>query len=127
MWLESAALGEGVPGDQILRLDHCLDEALANVISHGGPVALTSLVLLRLVVRRGRGISTADLLIVDEGLEFDASVLPSGPLPRPTSLAEANPGGLGLAMMRAFSDDLSYRRVDGRNHLTISVTWTETT
>jgi len=58
VWLESAALGEGVPGDQILRLDHCLDEALANVISHGGPVALTSLVLLRLVVRRGRGIST---------------------------------------------------------------------
>jgi anti-sigma regulatory factor (Ser/Thr protein kinase) len=36
MWLETAAAGEGVPPDQIVRLDQCLDEALANVINHGG-------------------------------------------------------------------------------------------
>ena len=111
-----------------MRLDHCLDEALANVISHGGPDGAGGIGgALQLGVRRGRGICTADLLIVDEGLEFDPSVLPGGPMPKPASLAEANPGGLGLAMIRSFSDDLSYRRSDGRNHLTISVSWTEAT
>ena len=30
-WLESTALAESVPMDRIVRLDHCLDEALANV------------------------------------------------------------------------------------------------
>ena len=126
-WLQSAALGEGVPREQIVRLDHCLDEALANVISHGGPAVLATAVLLRFAVRRGRGVCAAELSIVDEGLAFDPSIMPSGPTPRPASLAEANPGGLGLAMMRSFSDDLAYRRSDGRNHLTISVIWTETT
>ena len=28
-------------------------------------------------------------------------------------------------MIRNFSDDLSYRRSEGRNHLTITVSWTE--
>jgi serine/threonine-protein kinase RsbW len=126
-WLESVASREGVPSDQIVRLDHCLDEALANVITHGGPDAVCATVLLQLGVRRGRGICTAELLIVDEGLPFDPSVLPGGPTPKPASLAEASIGGLGLAMIRSFSDELRYRRNDGRNHLTISVSWTETT
>ena len=127
VWLESAAVGEGVPADQILRLDHCLDEALANVINHGGPLARSAMVLLQFAVHRGRGICTAELLIVDEGQAFDPSVLPGSPAPKPASLAEANVGGLGLAMIRSFSDELRYRRIDGRNHLTIGVSWTETT
>jgi len=126
-WLESAAAREGVPPDQIVRLDHCLDEALANVISHGGPDAVSASVMLQLGIHRGRGICTAELLIVDEGLPFDPSVLPAGPAPRPASLADASIGGLGLAMIRSFSDELGYRRKDGRNHLAIRVSWTETT
>jgi len=126
-WLQSAAEREGVPSEQIVRLDHCLDEALANVISHGGPAAASATVLLQLAVHRGRGICTAELLIVDGGLPFDPSVLPGAPTPRPASLADASIGGLGLAMIRSFSDELRYRRSDGRNHLTIGVSWTETT
>jgi serine/threonine-protein kinase RsbW len=126
-WLESAAAREGVPSDQIVRLDHCLDEALANVISHGGPDAVSATVALQLGIHRGRGICTAELSIIDQGLAFDPSVLPGGPTPKPASLAEASIGGLGLAMIRSFSDELRYHRKDGRNHLTIRVSWTETT
>src|SRR6478672_11787803 len=117
---------EGVPPEQVVRLDHCLDEALANVISHGGPDAMSATVVLQLAVHRGRGICTAELLIVDHGLPFDPSLLPGAPMPRPASLAEASIGGLGLAMIRSFSDDLRYRRSDDCNHLTIGVSWTET-
>jgi serine/threonine-protein kinase RsbW len=107
VWLESAALARKVPPEQIVRLDHCLDEALANVVTHGGPTALACPVQLQFGVRRSQGTCTAE------------------PTPRPASLAEAKPGGLGLLMIRNFADDLSYRRSEGRNHLTITVSWTE--
>jgi anti-sigma regulatory factor (Ser/Thr protein kinase) len=123
MWLETAAAGEGVPADQIVRLDQCLDEALANVINHGGAHA-ASMILLQLVVHRAARPCTAELVIVDEGKPFDASAMAGAPRPKAASLAEANLGGLGLAMMRSFSDELRYHRHEGRNHLTICVRWT---
>jgi anti-sigma regulatory factor (Ser/Thr protein kinase) len=123
-WLESAAIARRVPREQIVRLDHCLDEALANVITHGGP-GTASPVRLQLGVRRSRGACTAELSVADEGVAFDpsCSLLELGP--RPATLAEAMPGGLGLLMIRNFADDLTYRRSEGRNHLTIRVWWTE--
>lgn len=124
-WLESAALAQGVPLEQIVRLDHCLDEALANVITHGGPIALASPIHLQFGVRRRRGACTAELSIADAGVAFDPSTFTSEPTPRPASLEEAKPGGLGLLMIRNFSDDLRYRRGEGRNHLMITVSWTE--
>src|SRR5262245_47328544 len=119
VWLESASLAQGVPLEQIVRLDHCLDEALANVIAHGGPTALASPVRLQLGVWRSNGACTAELSVADAGVAFDPSHAASATMPRPASLAEARPGGLGLLMIRRFSDDLSYRRSEGCNHLTI--------
>ena len=121
-WLESAALAQNVPLEQIVRLDHCLDEALANVIRHGGPAALSSPVHLQFGVRRGRGACTADLSVSDAGVTFDPFVAVA---PHPASLVDATPGGLGLLLIRNFSDELSYRHSQGRNHLTITVSWVE--
>jgi len=125
VWLASVALAQNVPREQIVRLDHCLDEALANVIAHGGPTALASPVRLQFGVRRSEGMCTAELAVADAGVAFDPSRYSPEPAPRPASLAEAKPEGLGLVMIRNFSDDLSYRRSEGRNHLTITVSWTE--
>lgn len=125
VWLESVALAQRVPSEQIVRLDHCLDEALANVIRHGGATALASPIQVRFGVRRSEGTCTAELSVADAGVAFDPSTYPPGPTPKPASLAEAQPGGLGLLMIRRFSDDISYRRSEGRNHLTITVSWTE--
>src|SRR5262245_16508583 len=70
-WLEAAALAQVVPLEQIVRLDHCLDEALANVIRHGGPSALASPVRLQFGVRRDHGACTAELSVADAGVAFD--------------------------------------------------------
>jgi anti-sigma regulatory factor (Ser/Thr protein kinase) len=48
-------------------------------------------------------------------------------VPRPASLVDATPGGLGLLLIRNFSDELSYNHSQGRNHLTITVSWVEET
>lgn len=124
VWLTSVALARRVPPEQIVRLDHCLDEALANVITHGGPTALASPVRLQFRVRRSQSACMAELSVADAGVAFDPSTYPPA-TPRPASLAEARPGGLGILMIRNFSDDLSYRRGEDRNHLTITVSWTE--
>lgn len=125
-WLESVAQGEGIPFEQLSRLDHCLDEALANVIAHGLRGIEDATIELQLAVQRGADFCCAELLIVDEGVAFDSTSASNGQAARPASLAEASPGGLGLAMMKSFSDELRYHRAGGRNHLTIRITWTET-
>ena len=122
-WLDLEASAQGVPVDQIRRLDHCLDESLANILAHGGAGARESPILLRLTVRRNAGDCAAELTVVDSGVAFDARTVSARSRPATGSLSEAQPGGLGLVMMRRFSDDLEYLRGDGRNHLTFIVRW----
>jgi len=123
-WLESAALAQNVPLEQVVRLDHCLDEALANVIRHGGPTALSSPVHLQFGVCRGSAACTAELSVSDAGVAFDPSTV-AAVAPHPAGLVDAKPGGRGLLMIRSFSDELSYRYSQGRNCLTITVRWVE--
>ena len=122
-WLAAAAGAHRVPAEAAIRLDHCLDEALANVIAHGGAAARSAPVALHFAVRRTRGACTAELTLLYEGVAFD----PSGhePPSRPANLAEAQLGGLGLQMLRHFSDAIEYGRSEGRNRLMITVNWTE--
>lgn len=124
LWLEEICQGRGVPADQTMRLSLCLNEALANVISHGGPTALDAPIHLQLSLEeageRGR---VAVLSIVDAGAPFDPEV--RGPTHAPSSLMEAEPGGLGLRMIRTFSDELLYQRDGDRNRLTIIVRWSQ--
>ena len=123
-WLESVALAHNVPLEQVVRLDHCLDEALANVIRHGGPTAMSSPVHLQFAVRRSAGTCIAELSVSDAGVAFNPSTFVAV-APHPASLADARPGGLGLLLIHQFSDELSYRHSQGRNHLTITVSWVE--
>ncbi len=122
MWLAGVSTEFGVPADEINRLDICLNEALANIISHGSPAALTSPVHLLLEVHRDGEVPEATVTVSDAGLAFDTST--ASTKPRPKTLADAEPGGLGLSMIRSFSDRLGYRYGDGRNHLSFSVRWT---
>lgn len=122
-WLEKASIERGVPADQINRLDLCLNEALANVMAYGGATALSYPICLHLDVRRDQTTNAASVTVSDAGVAFDPL---SAPLkPRPKALAEAEPGGLGLSMIRSIADNLSYRYSDGRNQLTFGVRWTE--
>jgi anti-sigma regulatory factor (Ser/Thr protein kinase) len=121
LWLEQTAGRLALPEAELLRLDLCLNEALANVISHGNPAALASPILVRFDLRQDGDFNVATVTVSDAGPAFDAA---SAPLkPRPRTLAEAEPGGLGLLMIRSFSDDQHYHYGEGRNHLGFSVRW----
>jgi anti-sigma regulatory factor (Ser/Thr protein kinase) len=117
-WLSETGAALGVPPEGLQRLDLCLNEALANVVGHGRCDAPIELRLDTLADDQGPG---ARVTVIDQGPGFDATLATGAQ--RPASLAEAEPGGLGLLMIRSFSDTLDYRRLDGRNHLSFGVRW----
>jgi len=117
-WLSETGAALGVPPEGLQRLDLCLNEALANVVGHGRCDSPIELRLESLDDAQG---PEARVTVIDQGPGFDATQAPGAA--RPASLAEAEPGGLGLLMIRSFSDTLDYRRLDGRNHLSFGVRW----
>ena len=123
IWLVAACLERQVPARESGRLDACLNEVLANIIAHGGPTALSHPICLRLEVRHDQGSGEATVTVSDAGTAFDP--LAVAPQPAPQALAEAEPGGLGLMMIRGFADTLAYRHGEGRNRLSLGVRWTE--
>jgi serine/threonine-protein kinase RsbW len=123
-WLNEACTAQNIPADSLWRLDLCVTEALANVLAHGGAAAGASPIELLLHVRRGANGGGASVTISDAGNAFDPLTAPVKP--RARSLAEAEPGGQGLPMLRRFADALNYSHEEGRNHLTIQVRWPET-
>jgi anti-sigma regulatory factor (Ser/Thr protein kinase) len=122
-WLGEAGSTRGIPAEPLWRLDLCVTEALANVIAHGGAGAGSRPICLRLDVRRGASGGEASVTVSDGGTAFDPLTAP--PKARPRTLAEAEPGGQGLPMLRQFSDALDYSYSEGQNHLTIHVRWNQ--
>jgi len=120
-WLDTACCAEGVPRTQTERLGLCLHEVLANIISHGGPMAHTAPIRLLLDVKRDDEGGKISLTVSDAGVPFNPVTAPERQLPK--TLDEAPVGGLGLVMIRRFADELTYRHEDGQNHLTFSVGW----
>ena len=120
-WLERTGAEQEVPREQITQLHLSLNEALANVIRHGGPSALAQPVRVVLEVHRAGSGGKAAVTISDAGIAFDP--LSVERRPPPTSLEDASPSGMGLVMIRNCSDSLFYRREGGRNHLTFGTSW----
>lgn len=120
-WLEKVCGEAEVPADQVFRLDLCLNEALANIIYHGGPSARTAPVLLSLCFGDETKGRQARLSVSDTGKAFNplTATVPK----QATSLADAMPGGLGLTMISCYCDRLEYAFLEGRNQLSFFVEW----
>ncbi len=122
-WMERTCLERGIPSRAIGRLDVCVNEALANILAHGGATACSTPVLLRLAVHDAAPAKEVVVTVSDAGVPFNP--LSASATARPRTLAEAEPGGLGLAMIRGAADSLSYRYLEGRNQLSVGVRWSD--
>jgi len=65
----------------------------------------------------------AIVTVCDSGPPFDTTSVQPGALP--LTLDDAEPGGLGLLMIRNLSDSLSYWYDDGHNELAFGVHWAD--
>jgi serine/threonine-protein kinase RsbW len=105
---------EGLSDEPRRRLLTALDEILSNVVRHGfrdrpGLIDVT-------ISREGHVVQAE---VADDAGPFNPLLVPapdtSGPLEARTA------GGLGIALVRALTDDLRYERSGDRNRLTL--TW----
>jgi anti-sigma regulatory factor (Ser/Thr protein kinase) len=120
-WLDTACRQHDVAQVLAERLVLCLNEVLANIITHGGSAALAAPVTLLFEVTRDHDCSKASVTVSDAGMPFNPLSAPKRILPK--TLAEASDGGWGLVLMRRCADWLDYRHEDGRNHLTFGTRW----
>ncbi len=105
---------ERLNGDQIFALELCLEEAVANIIMHGGPGEHAG---KHIAVTIMRGAPSLMVCLEDDGGPFDPTAVP--PPKVAASLEEARVGGMGVHLIRKLCTDMRYERVAGRNRLTL--------
>lgn len=106
-----------VPEERRSLLELALVEAATNAVRHAyrdheaGTVRVT-------LSREGDRLLLA---VADRGASFDPASVPPPPEPDPTDPATWPEGGMGLALIRAACDEVTYTVVEGENVLTMHV------
>lgn len=120
LWLRDVAAGMALEGQLLFALEVCLEELFTNVVNHGGagraaggeaPLCVT----VGLVPSREPG--AVDMVFEDNGKAFDVSLAPGRPIRKP--LEEIMPGGLGMQLIRSFSDELLYEALPYGNRVIV--------
>ncbi|WP_165873588.1 ATP-binding protein [Parasulfuritortus cantonensis] len=116
-WLEAFAERWALPPAAAFRLDLVLTEAVTNVMDHARAPGRPGHIELTCRLDDGE----IRVTLADDGPAFDPTA--HVPAAVPGSLAEAEPGGLGIRLMRQYSSRFEYRREADRNvlHLALPV------
>lgn len=101
-------------------IEVCLEELLTNIVRHGqashgqladSPHPLT--IALTLDSQEDGIVMTVE----DNGRPFDITKAPARAIDKP--LDQIEPGGLGIGLIKNFSDNLQYRRTEMGNRVTL--------
>jgi anti-sigma regulatory factor (Ser/Thr protein kinase) len=111
-WVEKIAHEAGFAADTVFALQLCLEEAVANIVMHGGAKADAPITVE--IARTGDEIVA---MIEDEAAPFDPTSLPERIAP--ASLDEATIGELGVHFMRNYASSMEYERRGPQNRLVL--------
>ncbi|WP_374442197.1 ATP-binding protein [Stella sp.] len=116
-WLEER-VGPLDPGPERMHaLRLCAEEIATNIVLHAFPEGSApgaSAAAFRVRLETADGVR---LVFEDEGVPFDPTA--HAPPPAAGTIAEAEIGGLGLPLVRAFVRAMHYRRQGNTNRLTL--------
>jgi anti-sigma regulatory factor (Ser/Thr protein kinase) len=112
-WLERRLSGRHLSSDEVFAIELCLEEAITNVATHSAQGRDDVRVDIELEFAEGAAVMT----VTDNGRPFDP--LAVEPPPRSTSLEEAEVGGRGIQLIRAFAQELRYDRRGDLNRFTM--------
>jgi serine/threonine-protein kinase RsbW len=112
-WLDEQDAVGNLPKATTNAMHIALEEAVMNVAMHGFPPGDPGEVSVQLDVSA----TSASLVVEDTGRAFDPTT--AADRERPANLLEAEPGGLGLTLLRHYCKDIHYERVGERNRLTL--------
>jgi len=104
-----------VDAHTLYRVELVLEETFMNVATHAFPDGMAHPFQIELHV----GQDAISLHVRDNGVAFDPLQRAAAPLPE--SIDAAQPGGLGLHLIRRYASFVHYERVAGMNHLTVSI------
>jgi serine/threonine-protein kinase RsbW len=114
-WVDSTAEKWGLPHSSVYAINLCCEEGFSNTVRHGLASSNTDFdqEKVRLELRHEADLVT--LIIEDRGLPFNP--LQNSPPVVPNNLADAKIGGLGILLMRQFSQKMTYIRQNQSNLL----------
>jgi serine/threonine-protein kinase RsbW len=101
-WVEQLTSELKLPPDKAYGLQVCVEELLTNIFRHGGPAAPKINLTLALFPQR------IELIVEDDGKPFDVAAAVPHRIDHP--IERAQPGGLGIQLIRSFADRLGYER-----------------
>lgn len=96
-----------------MHINLALEEAVSNIIMYAYPQEEAHEIILKTSATENQLI----FLITDNGLSFDPTSAPEVNLDIPAE--ERQIGGLGIFLIRRIMNEVTYRRLDGENHLTM--------
>ena len=121
-WAEALAARYAVPPDTQFAIHLCLEEALSNIVRHGyRDQSNQSIAVACTVERAPSGVAELVFTIDDHAPHFDP-LTPSqvAPAPAPATLAELEPGGQGIRLIRKFASRIHYQQLPNGNRLTLA-------
>lgn len=101
-------------GKTILHINLALDEIFTNVVSYGLDEKSSQLVTFFLEYRNDE----IEIIVSDSGKAFDLTREHDPDLN--LSLEEQKIGGLGIFLVRQYTDTITYKREGGKNILTLT-------
>lgn len=102
----------GIFARTLNHVEVVLEELVGNLVRHGKDVTA-------ITVTAGYRAGMIDLVIEDDGAEFDPFAVPE---PEPfTTLANAPLGGLGIPLVRKLSASARYERMAAGNRVTVRI------
>jgi|GEM_PF-609584 len=107
-WCHAVAGDNGLPARCAFRLELVLVEAVTNIVEHA---CADGAITVQLASKPGCVV----VCVEDAERPFDPTAAPAHR--QPASLEDATIGGLGIHLMRAYTQQLEYRRVDSKNQL----------
>lgn len=113
-WIADAARQGELPYEVSFGLDLAVHEAVENVVRHGCMDGAPHWIALRIRLDDRR----VEVDIEDDTSPFNP--LSVAPPVAPRRLEDVIPGGKGVLLIRHFTDEIRYRRENGRNVLTLS-------
>jgi anti-sigma regulatory factor (Ser/Thr protein kinase) len=113
-WIEIWTQQSVLSPDMSFAVALCLEEAVANVIMHGGSEDER----LEIAVEVECDGPALIVRVEDNGRHFDPTTAPPSSS-SPASLEEAKIGDVGIQLMRRLASSMHYERHDRRNRLTL--------
>ncbi|MGV3490108.1 MAG: ATP-binding protein [Devosia sp.] len=123
-WLRELATREGFPDKLAFALEVCLEELFTNVIRHGGAGTWDEKVHadlpdpLSVTLKLEAAGDTVTLTVEDNGHPFDVSEATPRKIGEP--IEQVLPGGLGVQLIRSFSQSLRYEPLARGNRVLLT-------